>query len=121
MFVAFFVDRSQKKTRAITVGAMNIAGCTPFVMELWTTDSSMEKALSIIMDPVSIIIMYVAAGVGYLIDWVVTAAVAGFLYQRGISRKDAIVKSQKEMIERWGEEVSGKVPLDHEGFPLEGG
>lgn len=119
-FVAFYADRNKKKIKPITVGAMNIAGCMPFIMELWTTDMSMSKALSIIVDPMAIIVIYSAAGVGYLIDWAVTMLVANFLYQRGGSRKNTIEKRQAELIERWGEEVNGKIPIDHEGFPVEG-
>ncbi len=119
MFVAFFVDRSKKKTKAITVGAMNIAGCVPFLMELWTSGGTMETALSIIFDPMAIIVIYAAAGIGYLIDWTATIMIANLLYQRGVARKDTIEKRQKELIERWGEEVNGKVALDHDGFPIE--
>jgi hypothetical protein len=119
MFVAFFVDRSKKKTKAVTVGAMNMAGITPFLLELWVSENSMEKALSIILDPMAIIVIYSAAGIGYIIDWAVTLAVANFMYQRGIARKKAIEERQVELIERWGEEVSGKVQLDHEGFPMD--
>jgi len=90
MFVAFFVDKSAKKTKAVTVGAMNIAGIMPFLMELWMGDNSMEKAVTIIMAPMAIIVVYSAAGVGYIIDWAGTMAVASFMYQRGVARKKAI-------------------------------
>lgn len=119
-FVAYFVDKRKTKTKAITVGAMNMAGCVPFLMELWTTDPSVEKALSIILDPMAIIVIYSAAGVGYLIDWALSMIIASILYQRGVSRKSAIEKRQEELIKRWGEEVSGRVPLDEAGFPIEG-
>ena len=119
MFVAFFADRSKKKIRAVTVGAMNIAGCVPFLMALWTSDFTMARALSIILEPTAIIVIYALAGIGYLIDWACSVAVAGLLYQRGLSRQEAIEQQQKELIARWGEEVTGKIPLDREGFPLE--
>ena len=119
MFVAFFVDRSENKTKAVTVGAMNLAGCMPFLMELWTTEPTMAKAFSIVLDPMAIIVMYSAAGVGYIIDWALTLIIANLLYQRGVSRKKAIEKRQEELIERWGEEVSGRLVLDQDGFPLE--
>ncbi|MEM7650974.1 MAG: hypothetical protein AAF204_02685 [Pseudomonadota bacterium] len=118
-FVAFFVDRTKKKTKAVTVGAMNLAGCMPFLMELWMSETTMTKAFSIVLDPMAIIVMYSAAGVGYIIDWALTLIVAGVLFQRGTSRKKAIEKRQAELIERWGEEVSGRIPIDAEGFPLD--
>lgn len=118
MFVAFFVDRSPKKTKAITVGAMNFAGCTPFVIELWTSDRSLEKAFSIIFDPMAIIVIYSAAGVGYLLDWAVSVVVANFLYQKGQSRQKAIKKRQEELEKRWGKEVTGAAEVDEDGFPV---
>ena len=118
MIVAFFTDRNTKKTRAVTVGAMNLAGCAPFILELWTTEPTMDKAVSIIADPMAIIVMYSAAGVGYIIDWALTKITSNLMYQRGTSRVKDIEKRQQELIERWGEEVNGKIPLDHEGFPV---
>lgn len=118
MFVAFFVDRSKKKIKAITVGAMNIAGCTPFLMELWKSEGTMEAAVSIIFNPMAIIVIYSAAGVGYIIDWAMTLIVASILYQRGTSRVSAIEKRQAELVERWGQNVDGNTPLDDFGFPL---
>jgi hypothetical protein len=118
MVVAFFVDRSPKKSKAITVGAMNLAGCMPFLLELWTTDHTLDRAFSIILNPMAIIVIYSAAVVGYLIDWALSIMVASFLYDRGVSRKAAIEKRQQELIERWGREVTGSLPLDEQGFPI---
>jgi hypothetical protein len=118
MFVAFFVDRSRKKYKAVTVGAMNLAGCMPFLLELWTTDHTLDRAFSIILNPMAIIVIYAAAVVGYIIDWLLGIMVASFLYDRGVSRKAAIEKRQQDLIERWGKEVTGSLPLDEQGFPI---
>lgn len=119
MIVAFFVDPNPSKIKAVTVGAMNIAGCVPFLFELWLSEHTLEQAVSIISDPFAIIVMYSAAAIGYLIDWIMTIAVANVLYQRGLARKKLIEETQAELIKRWGMEVSGTIPLDHQGFPLE--
>jgi len=119
MFVAFFVDRSKKKYKAITVGAMNIAGCTPFLLDLWSSDHTLDKAFSIILNPMAISVVYAAAGAGYLIDWTMTIIIANILYQRGQARIKALESRQGELIERWGIEVNGTIPLDHDGFPMD--
>lgn len=118
MFVAFFTDKSRRKTKAITVGSLNLAGCVPFVLELWGTDRSMESALDLISDPMVIIVMYMAAGVGYLVDWAVTLFVANMLYQQGLARQKAIQKRQEQLVVRWGEEVTGDIAVDKDGFPV---
>jgi hypothetical protein len=118
-FVAAFVDRTPGKTKAITVGALNLAGCFPFLLQLWSQGHSFDKAIYIISSPTAIITMYAAAAVGYFIDWVLTGFVAGILYQKGEARLKAIAETQAELIKRWGREVTGEIPLDEYGFPLE--
>ena len=116
--VAFFADRTSKKNKAITVGAMNLSGCTPFLLDLWLHDNDFEKSFLIITDPMAIIVMYSAAAVGYLIDWAMTGIVANVLYHRGVARQDAILREQEALVERWGPEITGRVALDSKGFPI---
>ena len=109
-FVAYFTDRTKKKTRAVTIIMMNFAGCMPFLMEMWTTDHSLDKAFAMIFNMIPIIVMYSAAAVGYLIDWAMTHIVASVMYQRGVSRVKNIEKRQQELVERWGDDVKAAVP-----------
>ncbi len=107
---AYFTDRSKKKTRAVTVLMMNFAGCMPFLMEMWTTDHSLDKAFAMVFNMIPVIVIYSAAAVGYLIDWAMTYIVANALYQRGRSRIKSIEKRQAELVERWGKGVKAAVP-----------
>lgn len=109
-FVAYFTDRTKKKTRAVTIIMMNFAGCMPFLMEMWTTDHSLDKAFAMVFNMIPIIVMYSAAAVGYLIDWAMTYIVANVMYQRGLSRVKNIEKRQQELVERWGDDVKIAVP-----------
>jgi hypothetical protein len=117
--VAGLVDRSGKGTRALTVGAMNLAGSTPFLFELWTGGHTAQNALALISNPRTIVVIYCAAGIGYLIDWAMSGIVATVMIQRSASRLKEIKKKQAELVERWGEEVTGLLPLDAYGFPFE--
>ncbi len=116
---AVLVDRTKGKNKVITVGAMNLAGCSPFLFELWMQDHSFHKSMEIITDPFAIVVMWSAAAVGYVVNWAMTGIVSASLYQRGQSRLKSIQKSQKELVERWGPEVSGNMPLDPDGFPVQ--
>lgn len=118
-FVVAVADRAKRKTKAVTVGAMNLAGATPFALDLWMQEHSFSKAIELVTDVKAIIIMYSAAGIGYLIDWSMTSLIAGFLLQRGKARSKAIKKQQKELVERWGKEVTGEVAIDQYGFALD--
>lgn len=118
--VAVFIDRTREGTRALCVGAMNIAGCSPFIFQLWTGGHTVENAVSIITDPRTIIVMYSAAGVGYIIDWTISGLVGGVMVQRAQAKRQQNIKIQKSMVERWGREVTGEIPVDSQGFPIGG-
>lgn len=117
-FVAGLMDRTRHGIRGWTVGAMNAAGCFPFLLELWSKGNSFQTAMNIVADPRTIIVIYSAAGIGYMIDWALTGLVATFLTQKGERRKKTIEAAQSDLVERWGREVTGDIPLDIHGFPL---
>lgn len=111
--VAGMIDKSKEKLKAITIGFMNFAGCYPYLLELVARHGNDPKvAFNIILDPLNIVIIYTAAGVGYLIEFGVVKSVAGFLKQSAQKRIEEIAVKQQEMVERWGEEVTGDIPLD---------
>ncbi len=118
-FTVMFVDPARARTKVVTVGALNLAGCVPFLLDLWAQGHSIDQAFSIVADPKAIIVMYAAAAAGYMLDWSLSAVVAGILYQRGKARQVAIRKRQEELTARWGTEVTGDVALDPYGFALE--
>ncbi len=117
--IMLLFDRTSDKSRAITVGAMNLAGCMPFILEVWQRGHTVEIALSYITQPRTIVVMYFAAGIGYMIEWVVTGLVASIMVQKAKARIGAIEKRQQQLEARWGQEVNGKQALDDEGFPID--
>ncbi len=114
---AMLSSKAEQKARVISVGCLNFAGCFPFLLKLWAAGRTFERGIEIITDPVVIIIIYCLAGVGYIIDILLSGYVSSFLYQRGRARLTAIEARQQELVQRWGQEVTGKVPLDEDGFP----
>lgn len=115
--VAAIVDRTEGKMRAVTVGAINFAGCTPFMIEVFKKGNTMDVAIAYIVQPRTIVVMYFAAAMGYLIDWAMTGIVSSIMVQKTKRRLKDIEKTKKELIERWGPEVTGTIPLDEYGFP----
>lgn len=118
-FVAAVTDRSERRMRALTVGALNFAGCMPFLIEVFRKGNNMETAVQYILEPRTIVVMYMAAGMGYLIDWAMTGIVSSIMVQRGKIRLRDIRKAQSVLVDRWGQEVTGKIPLDEYGFARE--
>ncbi|MBM3565802.1 MAG: hypothetical protein FJX42_06805, partial [Alphaproteobacteria bacterium] len=74
--VALIIDRSRGKSGAITVAAMNFAGIFPYILKLWSKHQSLESAVTIIADIFALIVIYGAAGAGWLIFMTVPGTVA---------------------------------------------
>tara|TARA_X000000950_G_scaffold140658_1_gene174555 strand:- start:5137 stop:5577 length:441 start_codon:yes stop_codon:yes gene_type:complete len=111
-FVAFFVDSTPKKTRAVTVGSYNVMGCVPFMLDLWEVSGDLDVAIDILFTPLTLVVIYAAAAVGYFIYWGAGLVISSFFYQQGQSRRSDIVKRKQELIERWGRDVTGVVQND---------
>jgi biotin transporter BioY len=112
-------DRSRQRTRVLTIGFMNFASCFPFWFQLMQKGHKFDVAVNIILDPMNLSIMYGGAVAGYLIEWSLSGFVAGMMVQKGRRRLENIKKMQDDMVQRWGREVSGEIPLDIHGFPVE--
>ena len=112
-------DKTSKRTRVLTVGFMNFAGCFPFWYKLMQGGHKFDLAVNLVLDPFNICVMYGGALIGYMIEWGLAGMVAGMMVQKGRKRLEVIKKTQEEFIERWGREVTGDFPLDIFGFPVE--
>ncbi len=107
--VALLMGRRGHGARASTIVAMNAAGCIPFILKLWSVENTFDASMAIITDTQSMMVIYVAAAFGYMIDWVVTGLVSSYLYQKGMLRMKAIRKKQEFLISHWGDGIAGKV------------
>lgn len=106
-FVAALVDNNPQRTAWITVGCMNFAGTVPAWFTLWENGQRLDKAFELLMQAGTLIVAYGAAGAGWLIYLNVTPFVAGLLAMKGEKRLKDIEKRQKELIRKWGREVTG--------------
>ena len=104
--VAFIVDRSDQKTGTFCVGGMNLCGVVPYVMKLWTGKHTTSAATEIISDVLSLLVMYAAAGFGWILFLAIPPVVATFLSVIAQSRVKALRASQQEIVNEWGPEVA---------------
>lgn len=117
--VCFFVDKTKNKAQTVSVGAFNLAACMLFLLRVWTSNRGLEVALDIVFDPLAIIVMYMGAAAGYVLDVIVSNAASAVMYKKVEMRQQVIKKTQKELVDRWGDKVMGQIPLDRSGFPVE--
>jgi len=116
--VLALIDNTKGRVKTMTVGAMNLAGCTPFIIEMWMTSHTMQTSIDFITTPRTIVVIYFSAAIGYMIDWALTGIVSTIMYEKGKIRLDQIEKEQDHLVERWGLEVTGKMPMDAYGFAI---
>lgn len=119
-FVAFLVDTSRDKTRALTVSLMNFVSVFPFLLIIAMDNYSMDGAVTILTQVLNPVIMYAGAAAGYFLDWTFAGVSNILMTARAKQRLESIKKRQEELVRRWGQEVTGEVPLDPDGFPLIG-
>lgn len=118
-FVAFFTDPTREKTRAFTIGLLNFIPCFHFCMQVALDTPTMDGALAVLTDPINIVIMFAGGAAGYFFDWTFAGISNVIMTGRARQRLEGIDKRQEELVRRWGKEVTGTIPLDPDGFPLQ--
>lgn len=116
--VAGIVDKTYGRIRCLTVGALNFAGCAPFMIEVFKKGNDVSMAIAYMVQPRTIVVIYFAAAMGYLIDWAMTGIVSSIMVQRARGKLKSIEKQKEDLSERWGPEVTGTMPLDEFGFAI---
>ena len=113
--IALLVDKDRQKASAACIAAMNAAGVTPFVIDLWTKGQTMENVFQILRDPSSWLVMLGAAAVGQLIFFAVPQAVALLWLARSETRLKVLKKNLESLKESWGPEVGLTKPASKTG------
>jgi hypothetical protein len=106
--VALFTTSSDDKQGAsvTAIGAMNAAGLTPFVIELWEKGQTMGEALRIMGTPETWLVMFGAAAVGQLILFAVPQAITSLTLARAESRVQLLKRNLETIKTIWGPDVA---------------
>lgn len=107
-FVAYIVDSDPEKTAPMTVGSINFCGVLPFALELWQDGHSLNGALQIMGNPLSWLVMYGAAGAGWLFYSVIPAAIASVEVMRAEAKVESLQDKKRNLAKEWGPEVSAE-------------
>lgn len=103
--VALVVDRSPRKYGTLTIASLNFAGVLPYLVKLWAKSQSLENALNIVVDVFALIVMYGAAGFGWMIFLTIPTFVASIFMVVSQRRVAVLRENQRKIIEEWGESV----------------
>ena len=110
--VALFTESDRKGSSVTAIGAMNVAGITPFVIDLWQKGQTYENATIILSDPQTWLVMFGAAAVGQLILFAVPQAIASTTMARTEARISLLKDHMEVLKHTWGPDVATAKPLE---------
>jgi hypothetical protein len=105
--VAYVIDRDPDKSAPITVGGLNFCGCMPFAIDLWKHQHTIGAAAKVFADPLSWLVMYSAAAVGWGIYYGIPPMVAGMEVTRAEKRVEVLKQKKVALVQEWGPDVAG--------------
>ena len=100
--VTYLCDKSEQKHAVLCVGGLNICGVFPYLLDIWFDSGSINDAIQIITDLFSIMIMYLAASIGWLLFRYVPPIITTFLNLLADRRLTKLKKHQDVLTEEWG-------------------
>jgi|LNFM01.1.fsa_nt_gb hypothetical protein len=107
---AFLIDRTPQRYATRCVGALNFAGCWPYLLNLWKDGHNMVAAMHTLVEPLAWLVIYGSAAAGWLC-YLSFPAVAWALMDVFAGRRIAhLRKEQRKLIEDWGDDVA-KAPI----------
>lgn len=117
--VALIVDREPEKYAAITVAPLNFCGVLPWLIKLWRHHHTIDGALALLSDPLTLMVMLAAAGGGWLLYYTVPPVIAALATQRNNAEIKRMQEHQAKLVAEWGADVTGATdtPADPDLLP----
>lgn len=108
--LAFLFDRHHGRYLVRCVFGLNFSGVAPYVMELWRDGGqSMAMATHQLLDPMTMTIMYGAAGLGWLMYLAMPPIVANVLSLTAQRRTVELREQQRDLIRIWGDNLISEI------------
>jgi len=104
--VAAIVDRDPEKLAAIAVGPLNFAGTLPIMLEVMQNGNDMGAMGIALGSPFSWLVMYGAAGMGWLLYMGLPAMTSNVVAKQSERQIDKLIERQRELVREWGPEVA---------------
>lgn len=103
--VAYLVERNNYRYGFICVGGFNFAGVAPYLLNMWFERHDITMALDTLSDVFALMLIYGAAGFGWMLYAVTPSLVGSFLSLTSSRRIANLRADQRKLIAEWGPEV----------------
>jgi len=104
--VAAIIDRSPQRYSTFCVGGVNLSGVFPYLLDLWAGAANIAAAAEIFTNVFALMLMYSAAGFGWMIYHTLPPVVVALLQVMAQRRAVQCREVQNDLIEEWGEDVA---------------
>lgn len=104
-FISWIVEREPGLPRTLSIGAFNICGVIPYLMELWEHHQAFSYTLKIFLDANSWLTMFGTSFLGYTIYWGVPKIVLGAMRISARSRVKVLLTTQETLLQEWGPQL----------------
>ncbi len=106
-FAAFMVDRRQPRYLGYAVAVMNFSGVAPFLFIIAKTGMTLTNAAQKLADPLTWLVMYGAAGGGWMIYSAMIPLARICIEAQSGQRRRQLESAAKAIRQEWGEDVAG--------------
>lgn len=103
--VAITVDRTSGRYAAWCVGATNVAGTYPFLLEIWTRAHTVAAAQAIVGNVFALLAIYGAAGFGWFLFSAIPPVTAALQRIRSKSVIAELRNVQQRLVDEWGADI----------------
>ncbi len=114
--VAMIVDRTEERSATFCVGGLNFCGVFPYLMDLWFGDHSLNQAITLLTDVFALAVMYGGACMGWMLYLSLPPVIASFIQVMSERRLQQLRKTQREILDEWGDEVITDADLGGDGL-----
>jgi len=102
---SYITNRERAPMAALTIGSINICGVLPALFSLWATEGHLSDAIDKISDPFNLLMMFGAAGIGWVIWEIVPRLYATTAVLKAQRRLSLLKKAKDAIIDEWGADI----------------
>jgi len=100
-FVAWVTDGRRHRYLAPCLASMNLVGVLPIALDFWRAGADMAGLARLLSDPVPWLVMFAAAGVGWVIYLVVPPLYTGIVTLNLNRRREFVAQRQRLIEDEW--------------------